>query len=143
MPRFQRGASGNPSGKPKGAVHKITRLARKLGEPAAPEIFKSIIERAKAGDPFAQRAYLQYFVPLPRFNPTPIEAEPPENATVARQQIGALYAQAAAGQLDLDAARALVAILQAWLGEKAVEHEEAARRQRELEEEAQQRGGEE
>ena len=48
---------GNP-GRPKGAPNRITQVIRDIVNPAAPEILKDIVQRAKLGDPFAQRAYL-------------------------------------------------------------------------------------
>ncbi len=49
MARFQKGASGNPAGKPKGAVCKMTKLRQSI-EKDLPEILAAMVAQAKAGD---------------------------------------------------------------------------------------------
>src|SRR5262249_38701358 len=48
--QFQRGVSGNPAGKPKGAKNHATRMAERLFDGAAEEICRVVIDRAKKGD---------------------------------------------------------------------------------------------
>ncbi len=55
--RFQKGQSGNPAGKPKGARHfstlireAITRVAEDTGTSDDKEIVKALVEKAKKGD---------------------------------------------------------------------------------------------
>jgi len=49
--RFQKGMSGNPSGKPKGARARVTQLAEKLLDDDRDAIVRAVIAAAKGGDP--------------------------------------------------------------------------------------------
>jgi hypothetical protein len=53
--RFQKGMSGNPSGKPKGARARVTQLAEKLLDDDRDAIVRTVIAAAKGGDPTAMR----------------------------------------------------------------------------------------
>jgi Family of unknown function (DUF5681) len=48
--RFQKGMSGNPIGKPKGARARVTQLAGKLLEDDLDDIVRAVIAAAKNGD---------------------------------------------------------------------------------------------
>ena len=56
---FEKGVSGNPEGRPPGSKNKLSQLAQKLLEADAEEIVTAIIEKAKSGDPTAQRLCLE------------------------------------------------------------------------------------
>ncbi len=62
---FKPGASGNPNGRPKGAISKRTQLA-KLLEPHAEELINKAVELAKAGDIQALRFCLERLIPKPK-----------------------------------------------------------------------------
>ena len=61
--RFQKGQSGNPSGKPPGTRARVTVLAEKLIEDQHDDIMKAVIERAKGGDPTAMRLCVERLIP--------------------------------------------------------------------------------
>ena len=63
--KFKVGESGNPSGRPKGAVSKRTQLS-KLLEPHAEELINKAVELAKAGDINALRLCLERLIPKPK-----------------------------------------------------------------------------
>jgi hypothetical protein len=60
---FKKGQSGNPQGKPRGALNKTTVPAQQLLEEEALEITRKIIELAKQGDPVALKLCLERVLP--------------------------------------------------------------------------------
>ena len=78
--RFQRGRSGNPRGKPKGAVHTATLAARALLSGELDEICRQIVEKAKAGDMTAAKIIVDKIVPNARETPLSVSL-PPLNQT--------------------------------------------------------------
>jgi hypothetical protein len=92
--------------RPKGTPNRITQVD--LVNPAAPEILEDIVKRAKAGDPFAQRAYLTLLPSLPKFVEGPIDLPIVRNAHEAVDQIAAIGAKAASGEVDLEGAKFLI-----------------------------------
>lgn len=63
MGKFIPGQSGNPSGRPKGALNKITLASRALLEGEAEILTRKAIELAKAGNPVALRLCIQRLLP--------------------------------------------------------------------------------
>lgn len=66
---FQKGQSGNPSGKPPGTRHKTTMLAEKRMQDDAKDIVKVVLEAAKGGDMTAARLILERIAPVRRGRP--------------------------------------------------------------------------
>ncbi len=62
MAGFQKGKSGNPTGKPKGALNKRPPLT-KLLEPHAEALVAKMLELALAGDPVALRLCIERLIP--------------------------------------------------------------------------------
>ena len=67
--RFQKGQSGNPAGRPKGARHKVTIAVKELLEGEAEAITRKAIEMAKAGDTVALRLCLDRLTPARKDRP--------------------------------------------------------------------------
>lgn len=65
MAKFQAGQSGNPNGKPKGAINRRTQLA-KLLEPHAEGLIAKAVELAQAGDVTALKLCLDKLLPRPK-----------------------------------------------------------------------------
>ena len=61
--RFRAGVSGNPTGRPKGARNRATRLAEALLEDEAVALVRQVIDLAKAGDITALRLCLERLIP--------------------------------------------------------------------------------
>lgn len=63
MAKFKPGQSGNPLGKPKGAVSKMTKLRQSI-ESDLPEILAAVITAAKSGDTTAAKLLLDRTLPV-------------------------------------------------------------------------------
>lgn len=63
--KFEKGTSGNPSGRPRGIVDKRVRLREQIQEHAE-ELIGLAIQRAKDGDGMALRLLLDRIVPTLR-----------------------------------------------------------------------------
>ncbi|MEZ5690746.1 MAG: DUF5681 domain-containing protein [Rickettsiales bacterium] len=61
--QFEKGKSGNPSGRPKGSRNKTTMAMLELLEDEAEEITRTVIERAKAGDMMAIKLVMERICP--------------------------------------------------------------------------------
>lgn len=66
---FQKGTSGNPSGKPRGCRNRASRVVEHLLEGEARELAKVAIDLAKAGDGPVLRAILDRIAPPRRDRP--------------------------------------------------------------------------
>lgn len=71
MARYQPGESGNPAGKPKGAVSKMTRLRQSI-EKDLPAIIQAVTEQAKAGDMTACKLLMDRVMPALRPTDQPV-----------------------------------------------------------------------
>jgi hypothetical protein len=60
---FEKGQSGNPNGRPKGALNKATLAAQQLLDSEAQEITRKVIELAKQGNPMALKLCLERLLP--------------------------------------------------------------------------------
>ena len=78
---FERGKSGNPSGRPQGARHAVTVLAEKLMHDDTEEVVKAVISAAKGGDMPAARLILERIAPARKDRP--ISFDMPEIGAVA------------------------------------------------------------
>lgn len=76
--QFSRGASGNPTGRPRGSRNKSTQLVESLLQGEAEELTRKTIERAKAGDPIALRLCMSRLLPVPKDRPISLELGPVE-----------------------------------------------------------------
>jgi hypothetical protein len=64
--RFQKGESGNPAGKPKGARHRTTLMAERLMQDDAEKIVNAVIAAARNGDMTAAKIILDRIAPVRR-----------------------------------------------------------------------------
>jgi HAMP domain-containing protein len=112
---FIKGQSGNPAGGKPGMPHKVTREVHRLAGKAGPAIVRSIIEKARAGDPFYASLFIRYLLPKSKLNPEPVEIAKPATAEEAVERIAEITKKIAAGTLDIDTAQALLQGLQAFI----------------------------
>lgn len=97
--KFQRGQSGNPAGKPKGARHKTTLLAEKLMQADAEAIVKAVLDSAKGGDMTAARIVLDRIAPARRDNLVSLELPKIESAADAVAAQTAILSAVANGEI--------------------------------------------
>jgi hypothetical protein len=67
--QFQKGVSGNPAGKPKGALNHATRAAQALLDGEADAITRKCIEMALKGDVTAIKLCMERLVPVRKDRP--------------------------------------------------------------------------
>jgi hypothetical protein len=60
---FQKGQSGNPTGRPKGTLNKYTELSRQLLSEKGPEIVQMVIQKALEGDVACLKMCMDRIVP--------------------------------------------------------------------------------
>lgn len=124
MAKFQKGRSGNPTGKKPGTKDRRTEL-RELLKPRAPELLAMIVEQALAGDMTAAKLVLDRVCPPVKATSEPVKLELPKGATLS-EQAQAVMDSAMSGELTTDEAAGLMAVLQGQLRIK--EQDELERR---------------
>lgn len=127
--RFRPGQSGNPSGRPRGAVSPVTRLIRE----SSLDVVATVIDAAKGGDMQAAALILSRGVPTLKASHEPVElitAAEFEQMTT-QQRAEAILAAAVSGRVAPDVAQQLIASLTAVAG--VTEWAELAQRVAELE----------
>src|SRR5919206_2749679 len=87
---WQKGQSGNPAGRPKGAKNKVTILAEQLELEGAP-LLERLLARALDGDSVALRFCLARLLPPARHRPVSFEL-PALTGAPARDAANALHA---------------------------------------------------
>jgi hypothetical protein len=85
--QYQKGTSGNPSGRPVGSRNKATLLAEQLLEGEAPHLIRKALELATAGNVQALRLCLDRVYPIPKDRSIELEFPLPKNA----QELPASY----------------------------------------------------
>ena len=87
---FQKGTSGNPNGRPKGARNKLTLMAEALLDDEAEELVRKMIDRALGDDMVALRFCLERILPPRRDRPISIKLpriETPQDIADASAEI--------------------------------------------------------
>ena len=115
---FTKGRSGNPGGRPKGALNKSTILAQSLLDGEAEALVKKVIQLALEGDLTCLRICMQRLVP-PRKD-APVEIDLPDISSIADIQklFSALTAVIGAGEITAPEIRTMVGLaegIRKWL----------------------------
>jgi hypothetical protein len=131
---FKKGKSGNPKGKPKGALNKTTMAAQKLLDGEAEEITSKAVELAKEGNPIALRLCLERVVPPRKDRPITLNLPMVEQAADITKALSAILAALSKGEITPAEAGALTAMVEAV--RKGIETVELETRLRALEEKA-------
>jgi hypothetical protein len=111
--RFQKGQSGNPKGKPKGARNRTTLIAQTLLDGQAEALVGKVVQLALDGDLTCLRICLERLVPPKR--DAPIDIDLPDISTVADipKLFGSLTAKLREGGITPSEARVLIDLAEA------------------------------
>ena len=110
MPKFKKGQSGNPNGRPKGSMHKATLAAKTFLDGEAGEITRKAIELAKAGDTMALRLCLERIYPKPKDSAIKINLPKINKVADIPKAIGKIFKMVGDGNLTIDQGKTLVSI---------------------------------
>jgi hypothetical protein len=113
--RFQPGHSGNPAGRPPGALNKKTLAVEAAMAERAEEIVGSLMDRAKNGEPAPMRLIMERLAPTGRNRPIGIALpviRTPEDVEAA---LAVVTAELAAGKLSIGEASALISLIERML----------------------------
>jgi hypothetical protein len=129
---FEKGQSGNPAGKPKGARHKTTLLAEKLMQDDAENIVNAVLAAARGGDMAAARIVLDRIAPARRDNPVSFDLPRIESAADAANAMAGILTAVAGGEITPAEAGEVAKLLDAYT--RTLEATEFEKRLRALEE---------
>ena len=109
--RFQKGQSGNPSGRPRGARNRTTLAAETLLDGEAENITRKAIQSALEGNCIALRICMDRIVPPRKDRPIHFELPAIRSANDATKASAALVAAVAEGKLTPSEASELAKLI--------------------------------
>jgi hypothetical protein len=110
---FMPGVSGNPSGRPKGAYSKTTRIVQNLLAEEAEEVARVVLEAAKGGDLTAAKLVLDKLVPAAKDAPVSEPVDLPElTAEGLPKAVEMIVQSVACGKLLPGEGQALIGMLE-------------------------------
>jgi hypothetical protein len=112
--RFQKGQSGNPSGKPKGARNLATRAAEALLDGEAVALTRKAIDQAKEGDSVALRLCLERILPARRERSVSVDLPKLETPSDTPKAIASILDSVASGELTPGEAGDVVKIVDSF-----------------------------
>jgi Family of unknown function (DUF5681) len=113
---FQKGESGNPAGRPRGARNRTTVLLENLFAEDAEAIARKAIELAKAGETAALRMCLDRLVPARKDEPVVFDLPPLDTAADSVAAAARIVAAVAAGDLAPSQAVDLAKVIDVYVG---------------------------
>jgi len=114
--RFQQGQSGNPSGRPRGALNRATVLAQELLSARVEHIAGKLIELAEGGDMRAIRVCMDRLAPVVKHQPIAVELPPIEKPADSVEAAASIAAAVAAGELTATEAAELAKVVDLYVG---------------------------
>jgi hypothetical protein len=123
MSKFKTGQSGNPRGRPKGALNKATLATQALLDGEAEALTRKVVELAKDGNPVALRLCLERLLPPRKDRPINFALPKVEEAADLPKALLAILEAVAQGEITPGEGQALTAMLATMLGtyEKGLE----------------------
>ena len=109
--RFQKGKSGNPNGKPKGARNQSTLLAERLLGEEIEGVCQSVIIEATAGNMQAARIILDRLLPPRKDSPIKLDLPKIESSAELLKAIGCVTDAVGSGQITPSEGEALSRII--------------------------------
>jgi hypothetical protein len=113
--RFQKGQSGNPAGRPRGALNRATLLAQELLSARVESIAGKLIELAEGGDMRAIRVCMDRLVPAIKDQPIAVELPPIEKPADSVEAAASIAAAVAAGDLTAAEAALLAKVVDVYV----------------------------
>jgi F0F1-type ATP synthase gamma subunit len=113
--QFQKGESGNPSGRPRGALNRATVLAQELLAARVESIAAKLIELAEGGDMRAIRVCMDRLVPAIKHQPIAVELPPLEKPADSVEAAASIAAAVAAGELTATEAAELAKLIDVYV----------------------------
>ena len=114
MSRFKSGQSGNPNGRPKGALNKATLATQALLDGEAEALTRKVVELAKEGHPVALRLCLERLLPPRKDRPISFALPKMEGAEDLPQALGAILEAVAQGEITPGEGQTLTAMLDTY-----------------------------
>jgi hypothetical protein len=108
---FKKGQSGNPKGKPKGALNKTAMPAQQLLEADAQEITRKVIELAKQGNPMALKLCLERILPPRTERPIALKLPEVNVASDVPRALNAILASVSRGAITPSEAGILAGVV--------------------------------
>jgi hypothetical protein len=115
MSRFKAGQSGNPMGRPKGALNKATLASQALLEGEAEALTRKAVELAKEGNPVALRLCLERLLPPRKDRPINFTLPEVKEAGDLPKALLAILAAVAQGEITPGEGQRLAAMLATML----------------------------
>jgi hypothetical protein len=113
--RFQKGQSGNPAGRPRGALNRKTVLAHELLSARIESIAGKLIELAEGGDMRAIRVCMDRLVPAIKDLPIAVELPPIEKPADCVEAAASIVAAVAAGDITATEAAQLAKLVDVYV----------------------------
>jgi hypothetical protein len=134
---FERGVSGNPGGRPKGARNRASLMADALTDNDAVAITRAVVAKAKRGDMVAARLVLDRLWPPARGRTLKLDLPSVTNAAAVNKAHAKLLEAVSDGTLTPEEAQAVSGLLALHL--KVIEATEFEQRLKAVEEQQQRR----
>jgi hypothetical protein len=114
MSKFKPGQSGNPGGRPKGALNKATLASQALLEGEAETLTRKVVELAKEGNPVALRLCLERLLPPRKDRPITFALPKLEGAEDLPRALKAIVEAVAQGEITPGEGQTLTTLLDAY-----------------------------
>ena len=114
MSKFKTGQSGNPRGRPKGALNKATLATQALLEGEAEALTRKVVELAKGGNPVALRMCLERLLPPRKDRPISFALPKIKKAEDLPKAMGAILEAVAQGEITPGEGQSLTAMIEVY-----------------------------
>jgi hypothetical protein len=114
MSKFKPGQSGNPGGRPRGALNKSTMAAQVLLDGEAQALTRKAIKLARAGNPVALRLCLERILPPRKDRPISLKLPQLGGVQDIPKALGAIVKAVAQGNLTPGEGQTIAAVLEAY-----------------------------